>query len=71
MSDGIVLVRYIFNSFIDLLFNKMVIVDGVTVGWVLVALMIMSILTSALLNVVSIKSINAIDNARRKEKINE
>ena len=70
MNDGITLVYYIFNHIIDVLFNKMEIVSGVTVGWILVSLMIMSIISHALLNIVSVKSISGIDRIKR-EKENE
>ena len=51
MSDAINIVFYIFNKFIDLLFNKIEIVSGVYLGWVILVVIIFSIVFNTLLNI--------------------
>lgn len=51
MSDAINLVFYIFNKFIDLLFNKIQIIDGVYLGWIIIVVIIFGIIFNSLLNI--------------------
>lgn len=51
MNDGINIVFYIFNKFIDFLFNQAYIAEGVSLGWIIVVVSIFTILFSAILNI--------------------
>lgn len=53
MNDAIELIFYIFNKGINLFFNDLVLIEGVTLGWVLVSIMIFGILFNAVLNLPS------------------
>lgn len=50
MSDAINVVYYIFNKFIDFLFNQAYIIQGVSIGWIIVICSIFTILFTAILN---------------------
>lgn len=50
MSDAVNIVLYIFNKFIDFLFNQAYILQGVSIGWILVICSIFTILITAILN---------------------
>ena len=51
MLDAINLVFYIFNKFINLLFNEIQILDGVYLGWVIIVVIIFGIIFNSLLNI--------------------
>lgn len=51
MSQAINVVFYIFNKFINLLFNEIQIVDGVYLGWVIIVVIIFGIIFNSLLNI--------------------
>lgn len=51
MSDAINIVFYIFNKFIDLLFNQIQIIEGVYLGWIIVVVIIFGIIFNSLLNI--------------------
>lgn len=51
MSDGITIIRYIFNKFITLLFDNFIIVTNVSIGWVMVSILIIAIMISNILSV--------------------
>lgn len=51
MSDGISLIYYIFNSYIATLFDTFTIATNVSIGWVIVVIVIMSIMLSNILSV--------------------
>lgn len=51
MENAFTLVFEILGRFFDLFFNKMVIVQGVTLGWVLIVCLMFGIVISSLLNV--------------------
>lgn len=51
MSQAINVVFYIFNKFINLLFNEIQIVEGVYLGWVIIAVIIFGIIFNSLLNI--------------------
>ena len=51
MSDAINIVFYIFNKFINLLFNEIQILDGVYLGWIILVVIIFGIIFNSLLNI--------------------
>lgn len=51
MSDAILFVFDIFNRLIDLLFNRIKIVDGVYLGWVILAISLFIMIIRSVLNV--------------------
>lgn len=51
MSDAINLVFYIFNKFINLLFNEIQILEGVYLGWVILVVILFGIIFNSLLNI--------------------
>lgn len=51
MSQAINVVFYIFNKFINLLFNEIQIIDGVYLGWVIIVVIIFGIIFNSLLNI--------------------
>ncbi len=51
MSDAINIVFYIFNKFINLLFNEIQIIQGVYLGWVLLVILLFGIIFNSLLNI--------------------
>lgn len=50
MNEAINIVYYIFNKFIDFLFNQAYILDGVSLGWIIVICSIFTILFTGILN---------------------
>lgn len=74
MEDAFTLVFSILGRFLDLFFNHMVIVQGVTVGWVLIVCLMFGIVISSLLNVpngVLNRSFVSARNDERRESIRE
>lgn len=69
MSDAINLVFYIFNKFIDLLFNKIQIIDGVYLGWIIIVVFIFGIIFNSLLNIPKLGIMNT--GKERKSKSDE
>lgn len=51
MSEAINLVFYIFNKFINLLFNEIQILEGVYLGWIIIVVIIFGIIFNSLLNI--------------------
>lgn len=51
MNDAINIVFYIFNKFINLLFNEIQIVQGVYLGWIIIVVVIFGIIFNSLLNI--------------------
>lgn len=51
MNDGISLIYYIFNKFIISLFDTFTIAPNVSIGWIIVVIIIMSIMLSNILSV--------------------
>lgn len=51
MSDAINVVFYIFNKFINLLFNEIQIINGVYLGWIIIVVIIFGIIFNSLLNI--------------------
>lgn len=51
MSDAISLFNYIFGKFVTMLFNDFEIETGVSVGWVIIAILIFGMIISNILNI--------------------
>lgn len=51
MTDALSIIYYIFNKFIDLIFNRLEIFTDVTLGWVTISVLIISIMISNILSV--------------------
>lgn len=51
MNDGISLIYYIFNKFIIALFDTFTIAPNVSIGWIIIVIVIMSIMLSNILSV--------------------
>lgn len=51
MSQAINIVFYIFNKFINLLFNEIQILEGVYLGWVILVVILFGIIFNSLLNI--------------------
>lgn len=51
MTDALSIIYYIFNKFIDLIFDKFEIFPNVTIGWIMVAILIIAIMISNILSV--------------------
>lgn len=50
MNTAIELVKSIFNKCVSFVFNDMIIHDGVSVGWVMIACLVFGLLISSILN---------------------
>lgn len=50
MTDALTIIYYIFDKFIDLIFNGLQISNNVTIGWVLVVITIFAILIKNIIN---------------------
>ena len=51
MSDALSIIRYIFGKFLTLLFDNFTIFTNVSIGWVMVAIIIIAIMISNILSV--------------------
>lgn len=51
MTEALGYMYYTFDKFVDLVFNTMVIVPGVTFGWVVISIMLFAMLIKNILNV--------------------
>lgn len=51
MTDALNIIYYIFNKFIKLLFDDFTMFNNVSIGWVLVVIVIISIMISNILSV--------------------
>lgn len=51
MTDALSIIYYVFNKFIDLLFNKFEIFPNVSIGWIMVSIIIISIMITNILSV--------------------
>jgi len=74
MENAFTLVFSILGRFLDLFFNQMVIVQGVTVGWILIVCLMFGIVISSLLNVpngVINRSYVSARNDERREVLRE
>lgn len=50
MTDALTIIYYIFDKFIDLIFNGLQIANNVSIGWVLVVITIFAILIKNVIN---------------------
>lgn len=50
MSEALTYLYYIFDKFVDFVFNVMSIENGVTFGWIVISIFIFSILIRSVLN---------------------
>lgn len=50
MSEALTYMYYIFDRYVDFIFNGMQIVSGVTVGWVLVVIILFAMMIRSILN---------------------
>lgn len=69
MSEAINIVFYIFNKFINLLFNEIQILEGVYLGWVILVVIIFGIIFNSLLNIPKLGIMNP--DKERKSKDHE
>ena len=69
MSDAINIVFYIFNKFINLLFNEIQIIEGVYLGWVIIVVILFGIIFNSLLNIPKFGIMNT--GKERKSKKDE
>lgn len=51
MTDAINIIRYIFNKFISMLFDNFTIITNVSIGWIMVSIVIISIMINNILSV--------------------
>lgn len=51
MQDALTIIYYIFNKFITLLFDNFTMFNNVSIGWVIVVIVIISIMISNILSV--------------------
>lgn len=50
MSEALTYMYYTFDKFVDFVFNSMIIVPGVTFGWVVISIVLFSLLIRNILN---------------------
>lgn len=50
MADALSYIYYTFDKFVTFVFSQMIIVDGVTFGWVCISLLLFSMLIRSILN---------------------
>lgn len=50
MNEALTYMYYIFDRYVDFIFNGMQIVSGVTVGWVLVVIILFAMMIRSILN---------------------
>lgn len=62
MSDALTIIYYIFNKFLILLFDTFEIATNVTIGWVMVAIVIIAIMISNILSVAKASQSHKVDN---------
>lgn len=51
MSEALELLYTIYSSFIDWIFNRATIFEGITIGWVAVVVFVFSILINSIINI--------------------
>lgn len=67
MSQAINVVFYIFNKFINLLFNEIQILEGVYLGWVIIVVILFGIIFNSLLNIPKLGIMNIGKERKSKE----
>lgn len=53
MGEAVTLLFQIYSKFIEFVFDKLEILDGVTIGWVLVSILIFSVLIRSIMAIPS------------------
>lgn len=66
MTDALNIIYYIFNKFITLLFDDFTMFNNVSIGWVMVVVVILSIMFSNILSIAK----SSVSTAINKEEIN-
>lgn len=68
MTEAMTLVYYIFDKMIDFLFNDAQIVDGVSLGWICVSVVVFGILVNSFLVVPKGAFTTSVNAVRESEK---
>lgn len=68
MSQAIEFVYYIYQSMLDFLFNDAVIVQGVTLGWIMISVIVFGILVSSFIVVPKGAFNSSVKAVRESEK---
>lgn len=50
MNEALNYLYYIYNKFLNLVFNQMQIASGVTVGWIMISIFVFGIMIRSILN---------------------
>lgn len=50
MQEGLTYLYQIYESFLDLIFNRFELFEGVTIGWIIIAVMVFGIMITSILN---------------------
>lgn len=56
MAEALTILYQIYNSFLDLVFNRFELFTGVTIGWVLVSIVVFGLMISNILNLPRLSS---------------
>lgn len=67
MTDGIDLIKYIFGKFITLLFDNFTIIPNVSIGWIMVSILIISIMAQNILSVARSSQSHTIDRSNKND----
>lgn len=51
MNDALTYLYQIYSTFLDLVFNRFAISSNITIGWIAVSIMIMSLVIMSILNI--------------------
>lgn len=69
MSEALAYLYYIYDKFVDLIFNRLEISNNVSIGWIIVSVIIFSILIRSVLNLP--RGMSSFDKFREHEwKVN-
>lgn len=58
MNQALTYLYYIFDSFIDLVFNRMEIASNVTIGWIMISITLFALIIRSVLNLPKGMTIN-------------
>lgn len=67
MTDGINLIRYIFGKFVTLLFDSFTIIPNVSIGWIMVSIIIISIMANNILSVARSSQTHYLDRSDKND----
>lgn len=62
MNEALTYIYQIYNKFLDLIFNQFEMFSGVTIGWVIIAIMVFGMMINSILNIP--KGIRRTNNAK-------